>query len=127
MDEKVSRYPKVVIKDKFWYIADFTNPTRPKLLWRDFISRPIAKKALRILKKDYPDKFFQIIQGRDAKEHDIKVSRWWLNFRFEKYDYPPDRTRGQRRKTYRTIARRKLRKYSKAELKRKYPNLTKLL
>lgn len=127
MDEKVPRYSKVVIKDHLWYIGDFTNPTRPKLLWRDFISKPLTRRAIKVVKKSYPDKYLEPIRGIDAKAHGIKVSRGWLNFKFEKYIYPKDRTPGQRKKTYRTIARRKLKRNTKEQIKIKYPNLTHLL
>lgn len=107
--------PKVTIQDypvydKYYYLVDFKNLLKVRLLPYYFLNKNAAKRAIR---DNYPKKSHKYIEVLRGK----KVKKFFLTYRmkeglagFTKYDYPLERLTSQQKKTYRTVIRRRLRR-----------------
>lgn len=105
--KKLRKYP--IIKDKY-YILDFSDLTRVRVLNYYFINRRAAEKCIKLnflRKKDH--KYYSVVQGKDINES-IPKDREFKGIIYFKYDYPVDKMTKQEMKTYRTVQRRRLRR-----------------
>lgn len=111
------RYKRIkkLIYDNYWYIVSLKNILNPKLLYNHFDSEESAKNGIKkYLNSNF--KKYDVISGEEAKKlgftfiqkDSLQNQIWKEKVRLEilKYDYPKERTKGQKRKTYRTIMRR---------------------
>jgi len=84
----------------------------PILFRVEFYSRAWAQRNLI---KHFPDKDVEVVKGKVAKRYGLKIAK----MRFPKhkriyittYQYPASHSSDQRKKTFRTIQRRKKRKF----------------
>lgn len=101
-----------------YYIVDLRKPKKPKLLWNVFTRKSKAVEAI-IKYLGYDTQRFYPIKGREAIENGVTTFVLKHSYRYPgdihyvkilKYDYPPNRLTLQKKKTFRTSARRKQRK-----------------
>ena len=103
----VRKYP--IIKDKY-YILDFSDLSRVRVLNFYFLNRRAAEKCIDVnfvRKKDR--KYYAVVIGKDVADEITRDKERKASI-FTKYDYPVDRMTRQERKTYRTVMRRRLRR-----------------
>jgi hypothetical protein len=108
------------VEPESYYVVDFRVMDKPELFKNEFETEDealtVVEKYLKFDLKNYP-----VIKGIDAIRHNIPfrsrkskvgpdgiVKNGYI--RALKYDYPAERVHKQKRKTWRTIQRRKQRK-----------------
>lgn len=98
------------VKDKYYYLVYFRDFYKPKIFPVFFTSKAAAKRAIEKKgKKKRP--FYEVITGPKLREFEFKyVLRLGRLGDFTKYDYPKELDTTQKRKNYRTIMRRRLRR-----------------
>lgn len=98
----------IYIRENKYYIVDLTDIAKPFLLQNQFKTVEDAEKAV-IRYRKYDFKNFPIISGIDAIKHRLKFRKFgkiWIH----KWIYPEERFDRQKRKTWRTVQRRKIRR-----------------
>lgn len=133
MDEKILRYSEYFeLKDNLYYLVKFYSNRRLVVLHTPFVC---AEDAIRSLEENFrinpedKDKYFPII-GKEARYWKIPFSQK-MGLTPYSYKYPKERWESrQKRKTYRTIIRRRIRrmgkKISQGEINRKVEQWIKL-
>lgn len=109
MIKTLKDYP---IKQDYYYIVDFKNYYKLRVYPVYFVSQAAAQRSLdRTVEKLKTRKhYYQIVSGRKLKGLDMPYI-FKKKFFSRKYTYPLDREKDkQKRKTYRTVLRRRLRR-----------------
>jgi hypothetical protein len=106
-----------LINEDKYYIVDLRDSHKPSLFYNEYKTENRAiDTIIRILKYNFID--YTTIKGEDAIFHKLELKTKGKRFLPDyKYDYPDERDTKQKRKTYRTIIRRKLRILLKQYLK----------
>jgi hypothetical protein len=98
------------VKDKYYYIVFFKDFYKPKVLPVFFTSKQAAKRAIRAIPKR-KQALYEIITGKKLKEFQFKhVLRLGKLKDFTKWEYPKELDTLQKRKSFRTLMRRRLRR-----------------
>jgi len=112
-------------KKDTWYVVEITNPRYPLAFRYEFESEAEAKRAVKQLRQR-PGKF-RCLTGAGLLEYNIPI-RKSKRFRWIKYDYPLSAYESlKKKKWYRSNTRRKLQELKPEILKKRYPELNRLL
>lgn len=97
--------------DKYYYVVSFRDFIKPKIYPVFFTNKKAAKRAIRVHvgKKRRP--FFDVLKGSKLKDFELSfMFTLGALGKFTKYDYPKELDTIQKRKNFRTIMRRRLRR-----------------
>lgn len=103
----IKDYPVIV---KYYYIVSFKDLLNVRLFPHYYLNRNAAKRAI---KANFPKKKwkrYQVMRGSQLRDYNLVYSMSRGLGKFTKYEYPDDRVTKQKRKTYRTVMRRRLRR-----------------
>jgi hypothetical protein len=110
-----------ILKDKY-YVVYFRSFIKPIIYPVYFTNKNAAKRAIRKKVSRKNRSYYEIVKGAKLKDFEFsfifKLGNWG---EFNKYDYPQGLSTGQKRKSYRTRMRRRLRRMGMLTLvKQKY-------
>lgn len=112
------------IIQKYYYILNFRNVFKPRLLPFYFLNEVAAKRGLNTNVEKKERKFYKIIKGTKLKNQDFDYLLKEGSFgRFTKYNYPKEAITANQKRNYRILMRRRLRRmglYTKVKNKKKY-------
>lgn len=107
--------PRVSVEDypiisKYWYIVDFRNLLKAKLLPHYYVNRKAAKRAIELnfIRKRW--KYYKVMKGYEVKDFMIDYRMGMGLGKFTKYRYDEYKTTQQDKKSHRTQMRRRLRR-----------------
>lgn len=97
--------------DKYYYIVYFRDFTKPKLFPVYFTNKNAARRAIRKKVAKKLRAYYEVIKGSKLKDFQDSFLFYLGNLGvFTKYDYPDNLSTRQKRKSFRTRLRRRLRR-----------------
>lgn len=112
MAQEMSECPKKPrISHKWYYIVYFKSFFHPKLYPVKFANRNAAKRAIRVSISKKNRAFYEVISGKKLGDFNFAfLLKLGSIKKFTKYEYDKSKDSPQKRKSQRTLARRRLRR-----------------